>query len=67
MYRTFYSLTRKPFEISPDPYFCYPTTRHNEALVALNYGVQGRKGLVGDDPSRTLSRGFTKEAGDRTL
>ena len=46
MYRTFYNLTRKPFEMSPDPYFYYPTTRHNEALALLTYGVQEKKGLV---------------------
>lgn len=46
MYRTFYSLTRKPFEMSPDPYFYYPTTRHNEALALLKYGVQEKKGFV---------------------
>jgi general secretion pathway protein A len=46
MYRAFYSLTRKPFEMSPDPYFYYPTTRHNEALALLTYGVQEKKGLV---------------------
>jgi general secretion pathway protein A len=46
MYRKFYGLTRNPFEISPDPYFFYPTPRHNEALANLNYGVQRRKGIV---------------------
>jgi general secretion pathway protein A len=46
MYRKFYGLTRNPFEISPDPYFFYPTPRHNEALANLNYGVQRRKGVV---------------------
>lgn len=46
MYRKFYRLTRNPFEISPDPYFFYPTPRHNEALANLNYGVQRRKGFV---------------------
>lgn len=46
MYRTFYSLTRKPFEMSPDPYFYYPTTRHNEALALLTHGVQEKKGFV---------------------
>ena len=43
MYRTFYSLTRKPFEMSPDPYFHYPTTRHNEALALLTCGVREKK------------------------
>lgn len=46
MYRKFYGLVRNPFEISPDPYFFYPTPRHNEALANLNYGVQRRKGVV---------------------
>jgi type II secretory pathway predicted ATPase ExeA len=46
MYRKFYNLTRNPFEVSPDPYFFYPTPRHNEALALLNYGVIRRKGFV---------------------
>ena len=46
MYRKFYSLTRYPFEVSPDPYFYYPTPRHNEALALLNYGVLRHKGFV---------------------
>jgi type II secretory pathway predicted ATPase ExeA len=46
MYREFYNLTRNPFEVSPDPYFFYPTPRHNEALALLNYGILRRKGFV---------------------
>jgi general secretion pathway protein A len=46
MYRKFYNLTRNPFEVSPDPYFFYPTPRHNEALALLYYGVLRRKGFV---------------------
>jgi general secretion pathway protein A len=46
MYRNFYGLKRKPFEVSPDPYFYYPTIRHNEALALLTYGVQDKKGFV---------------------
>lgn len=46
MYREFYKLTRDPFEMSPDPYFFYPTSRHNEALALLNYGVLRHKGFV---------------------
>jgi general secretion pathway protein A len=46
MYRKFYGLSRKPFEMSPDPYFYYPTMRHNEALALLTYGVQDKKGFV---------------------
>jgi len=46
MYKTFYGLLRDPFEISPDPYFLVPTTRHNEALANLFYGVRRQKGFV---------------------
>ena len=46
MYREFYKLRRKPFEITPDPYFLFPTERHKEALAALYYGVRQRKGFV---------------------
>jgi general secretion pathway protein A len=46
MYKTFYSLRRSPFEITPDPSFLFPTKRHNEALASLYYGVQSHKGFV---------------------
>jgi general secretion pathway protein A len=46
MYKNFYGLTRNPFEVSPDPYFFFPTARHNEALALLNYGVLQHKGFV---------------------
>jgi general secretion pathway protein A len=46
MYRQFYGLKRKPFEVSPDPSFYYPTQRHNEGLATLIYGVQEKKGFV---------------------
>jgi len=46
MYKDFYGLTQNPFEVSPDPYFFYPTPRHTEALANLVYGVLRRKGFV---------------------
>ena len=46
MYRTFFGLTRSPFEISPDPFFYYGSPRHNEALAAIYYGIRARKGFV---------------------
>ena len=46
MYKKFYELRRKPFEITPDPVFFFPTPRHNEALANLSYGVRWRKGFV---------------------
>ena len=46
MYKEFYGLTQNPFEVSPDPYFFYPTPAHTEALANLVYGVVQRKGFV---------------------
>ncbi|HUY12938.1 MAG TPA: tRNA (adenosine(37)-N6)-threonylcarbamoyltransferase complex ATPase subunit type 1 TsaE [Terriglobia bacterium] len=46
MYRAFFGLHRSPFDISPDPSFLYPTTRHYEALANLYYAIQERKGFV---------------------
>ncbi|MBZ5656149.1 MAG: AAA family ATPase [Acidobacteriia bacterium] len=46
MYKTFYRLQKNPFEITPDPSFLFPTTRHNEALASLYYGVTSHRGFV---------------------
>ncbi len=46
MYKAFYRLQRNPFEITPDPSFLFPTTRHNEALATLYYGVTAHRGFV---------------------
>ena len=46
MYKEFYKLRLNPFEITPDPSFLFLTRRHQEALIALYYGVQRRRGFV---------------------
>src|SRR6266481_8975191 len=46
MYKEFYKLRLNPFEITPDPSFLFLTRRHQEALIALYYGVHRRKGFV---------------------
>ena len=46
MYKTFFNLTRNPFELTPDPRFLFSTRRHDEALAALYYGVRRHKGFV---------------------
>lgn len=46
MYKKFFGLNRSPFEISPDPYFLFPTVRHNEALASIVHGVIRRKGFM---------------------
>jgi general secretion pathway protein A len=46
MYKSFFGLSRNPFELTPDPSFFFSTKRHNEALAALYYGVRRHKGFV---------------------
>lgn len=46
MYKSFHNLERNPFELTPDPFFLFPTPRHNEALATLYHGVRGHKGFV---------------------
>ncbi len=46
MYKAFFGLARNPFDLTPDPVCFVPTTRHNEAIAALYYGVRRHKGFV---------------------
>jgi general secretion pathway protein A len=46
MYKKFFSLTRNPFDLTPDPGYYVPTARHDEALATLHYGVRQQKGFV---------------------
>jgi general secretion pathway protein A len=46
MYKTFFHLTRNPFDLTPDPSCFVPTKRHDEALAVLYYGVRRHKGFV---------------------
>jgi len=46
MYRAYYGLARRPFEMTPDPAFLYLGETHREGLATLVYGVQSGKGFV---------------------
>jgi len=46
MYLSFYGLSEKPFNATPDPKFLYMTPGHREALAQLVYGVQEQKGFL---------------------
>ncbi len=46
MYREHYGLSRRPFELNPDPSFLYLGESHREGLATLVYGVQSGKGFV---------------------
>ena len=46
MYLNYFNLKREPFNITPDPELLYLSPSHKEALAAVIYGVNGRKGFV---------------------
>lgn len=46
MYKSFYGLSRSPFETTPDPSFLFPTEIHDRALSSLYQGVRRRKGIM---------------------
>ena len=46
MYEEFYQLEKPPFRMTPDPEFLYLSPSHQEALAAIVYGVEQRKGFV---------------------
>ncbi|HVN95521.1 MAG TPA: AAA family ATPase [Syntrophorhabdaceae bacterium] len=46
MYLSFYNLKKQPFHITPDPEFLYLSPSHKEALAAIIYGIEQRKGFI---------------------
>lgn len=46
MYETFYELRERPFALSPDPDYLYPSRVHREALDYLRYGLESHAGFV---------------------
>jgi general secretion pathway protein A len=46
MYEAFYRLREQPFRVTPDPRFLYRNPAIDEAVAALNYGIEQRKGFL---------------------
>jgi general secretion pathway protein A len=46
MYERFYQLRERPFALSPDPEYLYPSRVHQEALDYLRYGLESLAGFV---------------------
>jgi len=70
MYERFYQLRERPFALTPDPDYLYPSRVHREALSYLRYGIEGHAGFVvitGEIGSgkttllQTLLRGLDRE------
>ena len=46
MYERFYDLRERPFALSPDPDYLYPSRVHREALDYLRYGLESHAGFI---------------------
>lgn len=46
MYKTFFGLEEAPFNLTPDPRFLFLSQRHREAIAALMFGINERKGFI---------------------
>ena len=46
MYERFYRLRERPFALTPDPDYLYPSRVHKEALGYLRYGIETQAGFV---------------------
>lgn len=46
MYRSFFKLTCKPFDLVPNPDFMFLSKTHKKAMTYLDYGIRERVGFV---------------------
>ena len=46
MYESYFQLRERPFALSPDPDYLYPSRVHREALDYLRYGIETQAGFV---------------------
>jgi len=46
MYAEFYNLVEEPFPVTPDPKYLFLSDSHKEALAAIVYGIENRRGFV---------------------
>ncbi|MBI1195092.1 MAG: AAA family ATPase [Gammaproteobacteria bacterium] len=45
MYTAYFGLTEKPFALTPDPAFLYPSRRHQTGLMMLEYGLMNQAAI----------------------
>lgn len=46
MYRSYFHLKCKPFDLSPNPEFIFPSKTHKKAITYLDYGIRERVGFI---------------------
>ena len=72
MYKEYFGLNAKPFQLSPDASFYYPSQEHQRALSFLQYGLDQADGFIvitGDvgTGKTTLVQALLKELKDDSL
>jgi len=72
MYERYFGFTAKPFALTPDPAFLYPSRQHAKALSMLEYGLESQAAfslLTGDIGSgkTTLVRRLLRGLGDQVV
>src|SRR5271166_4988460 len=70
MYERHFGFKTKPFALTPDPTFLYPSRQHQRALTMLEYGLESQASfslLTGDIGSgkTTLVRRLVRQLGDQ--
>ena len=46
MYESYYGLTKKPFQLNPDPSFYFGSRQHRRAMAYLEYGLHQNEGFI---------------------
>lgn len=46
MYKSYFNLTKKPFDLLPNPEFIYLSKSHKRVLSYLDYGIKERAGFI---------------------
>jgi len=72
VYQSYYNLTGKPFRLSPDPEFFFPSRGHKRALAYLRYGLNQSEGFVvitgaPGTGKTTLAQILLKEMGEKNV
>jgi len=72
MYERHFGLTIKPFSLTPDPAFLFPSKQHAMAMTMLEYGLESQAAfslLTGDIGSgkTTLIRRLLRQLGDQII
>lgn len=70
MYEQYFGFKEKPFSLTPDPAFLYPSRQHSMAMTMLEYGLDSQAAfmlLTGEIGSgkTTLIRGLLRQIGER--